>query len=119
MNRLLIFSLLGVGMTAIVGCSNNTESIKSNDLYVKVPEKNMRSYCKREVMKEFGYHQNSIFLYPLKYKKGAKLVYGKYRVDNMNLNEFVCIFNSNDTYAGIKMEYSHVKNELCYSNIIR
>ena len=115
----ITYLLLGLSLSFIVSCSSNTESIRSNDIYTKIPEGKMVKFCRNKIMKEFGYSRNSIFLNPVEYKKGAKLVYGKYQVDNKNMDEFVCIFNSNDTYAGIKMRYSHIKNELCYPKIIR
>ena len=113
MNKILNLLLAALLMLAVVGCAN-TESIPSNDFYTTISEKKMPYYCKREIAKEFGIYSGDIYLYPVEYEKGAKIIYGKYRVDQYNLEEFACIFNGDDTYAGIKMRYTNVKNELCY-----
>jgi len=114
MRKIVLYLLISLSLTFIISCSSHTESIRSNDIYTKIPENKMVKYCRNKIIKEFGYSRDSVFLHPLTYEKGAKLVYGKYQVDSKNIDEFVCIFNSNDTYAGIKMRYSHIKNELCY-----
>jgi len=119
MRKIVLYLLISLNLLFLISCSSNTESIRSKDIYTKIPEGKMVKFCRNKIIEEFGYSRDSVFLHPLEYKKGAKLVYGKYQVDNKNMDEFVCIFNSNDTYAGIKMRYSHIKNELCYPKIIR
>lgn len=112
--KIFVLPLVVFVMVGVVGCTD-TESIPSNDLYRVIPEKSMPSYCKREVAAHFGTYSGNIFIYPIEYEKGAKLIYGKYRVDGNNLKEFVCIFNIDDTYAGIKVQNSKIKTKLCYA----
>ena len=100
-------------MAGIVGCAD-TESIPSDDLYTTVSEKKMPYYCKREVAKELGIYSGDIYLYPIVHERGAKVIRGRYSVDSTHLKEFACIFNNNDTFAGIKMQHSNKKNILCY-----
>jgi hypothetical protein len=100
-------------MLGIVGCAD-VESIPSGDHYSIISEKRMPEYCKREVSKEFGVSRNEIYLYPIEYQRSAKVIYGRYSIDSKNLEEFACVFNPDDTYAGIKMQHSRVKNALCY-----
>ncbi|SFZ98532.1 hypothetical protein MNB_SV-5-1515 [hydrothermal vent metagenome] len=111
--KISIFTLITSVVVVISGCKD-VESVPSNDLYRVISEKNMPSYCKHDVAKYFGTYSGNIFLYPIEYSKGAKLIYGKYRVDSENLKRFVCVFNPNDTYAGIKIENSQVSTKLCY-----
>ena len=100
-------------MFAMVGCTDG-ESIAGPNMNKTVSEKNMPSFCKREVAKELGVYAGNLYIYPtIEYKRGAKLVYGRYSVDSHALKEFACIFNNNDTYAGIKMHHSNIKHKLC------
>jgi len=115
MNKIYTIALVAFSMAGIIGCAD-TESIPSNDLYRTVAERNMPEYCKHQVAKEFGIYSGEIYLYPIEFSKGAKIIYGKYSVDSRHLKEFACIFNNNDTYAGIKMQHSNKKNKLCYGN---
>ena len=102
-----------LSMVGFIGCAN-TESIPSDDLYSVISERRMPEYCRQKVAAEFGYYANDIFLHPIEYDKGTKLIYGKYRVGEKDLKEFVCIFNADDSYAGIKLRHSNVSSELCY-----
>ena len=113
MYKILTLPFMAFTMVGIVGCAD-TESIPSGDLYTTVSEKKMPYYCKREVAKEFGIYSEDIYLYPIVHEKGAKVIRGRYSVDSTHLKEFACIFNSNDTYAGIKVVHSNKKNKLCY-----
>jgi len=113
MKKTITLSLLTFSIAGIIGCAN-TESIPSDNLYTTVSEKKMPAYCKHEVGKAFGIYPEYIYLYPLEYHRGAKIIYGRYREDSTHLKEFACIFNDNDTYAGIKMQHSNVRNKLCY-----
>ncbi len=106
----MVFSIAG-----LVGCAD-TESIPSNELYKTVSEKNMPNHCKKQVSKEFGIYSGDIYLYPMEHKKGAKIIYGRYSIDSNHLKEFACVYNNNDTYAGIKMQHSNVRNTLCYGD---
>ena len=115
MNKILTFALATFSMAGIVGCAN-TESIPSNDLYIRISEKKMPNYCRKEVAKEFGIYSGDLYLYPIEFDKGAKLIYGKYSEGGKSLKEFVCIFNADDTFAGIKMQHSNVKHKLCYGD---
>ena len=115
MHKMLTLPILAFSMAGIVGCAD-TESIPSDDLYTTVSEKKMPYYCKREVAKKFGIYSGDIYLYPIEYERGAKVIYGRYSVDSTHLKEFACVFNADDTYAGIKMQHSNVKNTLCYGD---
>ena len=115
MNKLLTFSLIAVVMAGIVGCAD-IESIPSDDHYTIISEKRMPAYCMREVSKEFGISRNEIYLYPIEYQRSAKVIYGSYSIDSKNLEEFACVFNPDDTYAGIRMRHLKAKNILCYPN---
>ncbi len=114
MNKILALPLLAICTFGILGCTD-VQSIPSSNLYITVSEKNMPYYCKQQIAKYSGVFENEIQLYPVEYEKGLKVVYGKYSVDSKNIKEFVCIFNGNDTYAGIKMEGKSVSNKLCYT----
>jgi hypothetical protein len=102
-------------MVGIIGCAD-VESIPSDDHYTIISEKRMPAYCKREVSKELGVYMDDIYIYPIEYQRSAKVIYGKYSIDEKNLKEFACVFNPDDTYAGIKMQHSNVKNTLCYTD---
>ena len=109
MNKLLNVSLIVFSIAGLVGCAD-TESIPSNRLFKTVSEKNMPYHCRQEVSKELGVYSGNIYLYPIEHSRGAKIIYGKYSEDSRHLKEFACIYNNNDTYAGIKMQHSNVKN---------
>ena len=113
MKKIYMLPILAFAMLGMVGCAD-TESIPSDNLYRTVSEKNMPQYCKRQVAKAFGIYSGDIYTYPIEYSRGAKIIYGKYSEDSSHLKEFACIFNNNDTFAGIKMQHSNVKNVLCY-----
>ena len=113
MKKMLTLMLMLLSIAVLIGCADN-ESIPSDDLYTIVSEKKMPYYCKKAVAKEFGLYAADIYLYPLEYKRGAKIIYGKYSEDSTHLKEFACLFNADDTFAGIKMQHSNVKNVLCY-----
>ena len=112
MNKIVTLPFMVFSMLGIVGCVDS-ESIPSEDLYTTISEKKMPYYCKREVAKKLGIYTGDIYLYPLEYHRGAKIIYGRYSVDSNNLKEFACLFNADDTYAGIKMQHSHVRNTVC------
>lgn len=114
MKKQLILPLLALTAVMISGCTDNEDSIPSDDLYSTVSERNMPQYCKQKVANEYGIYAGDIYLYPVVYERGAKVIRGRYSVDSTHLKEFACIFNNNDTYAGIKMLHSNVKNKLCY-----
>jgi len=114
MNKQLFLPLMVLTAVVIVGCTDNEDSIPSDDLYSTISERNMPRYCKHQVAKEYGLYESDIFLYPIEYDRGAKVLYGKYSVDSTHLKEFACIFNNNDTFAGIKMVHSNKSNILCY-----
>jgi len=114
-NQLLLLLMLLPAVT-IVGCTNNEDSIPSDDLYSTVSERNMPQYCKHKVAKEYGLYSGDIYLYPIEYERGAKIIRGRYSEDSRHIKEFACIFNNNDTYAGIKMLHSNKKNILCYGD---
>ena len=113
MKKVYMLPILAFTMLGMVGCAD-TESIPSDNLYRTIPEKNMPQYCKRQVAKAFDVYSGDIYLYPIEYHRGAKIIYGKYSEDSRHLKEFACIFNNNDTFAGIKMQHRNVKNILCY-----
>ncbi len=113
MKKMLTVSLAGIAMLLMSGCAD-VESIGSDDLYTVVSEKKMPEYCRYKVAKEFNIYSADIYLYPIEYHRGAKIIYGRYSVDSKHLKEFACVFNADDTYAGIKMQHSNVKNTLCY-----
>jgi hypothetical protein len=115
MNKILTFAVAAFSMAGIVGCAN-TESIPSDNMYSIISEKNMPHYCRKAVSKEFGMPAADLFLYPIEFDKGAKLIYGKYSEGAKSLKEFVCVFNADDTFAGIKMQHSNVSNKLCYGD---
>ena len=115
MKKTITVPLLLLTTMGIVGCAD-TESIPSDDIYTTVSEKKMPYYCKREIAKEFGIYSGDIYLYPVEYKRGEKIIYGRYSEDSTHLKEFACIFNADDTYAGIKMQHTNVKNILCYGD---
>jgi len=115
MNKAVTFAVMGLAVAGIAGCAD-TESIPSDDLYKIVSEKRMPYYCKQEVSRKFGIYAEDIYLYPMEYHRGAKIIYGKYSEDSSHLKEFACIFNADDTFAGIKMQHSNVKNKLCYTD---
>jgi len=104
---------MALTVVMIAGCTNNEDSIPSDDLYRTISEKNMPKYCKHQVSKEYGIYSGDIYLYPVEYERGAKVIRGRYSVDSTHLKEFACIFNDNDTYAGLKMVHSNKKNKLC------
>ena len=114
MNKSVTFALTGILIVAITGCAD-TESIPSNNYYEAISEKRMPYYCKQEVSRQFGIYSGDIYLYPIEYHRGAKVVYGKYSEDSTHLKEFACVFNGDDTFAGIKMQHSNLKNKLCYA----
>ena len=116
MNKQLILPIMALAAVTLIGCTDYQESIPSDNLYKTVSEKNMPQYCKHEISKEFGIYSGEIYTYPVEYERGAKVVRGRYSVDSTHLKEFACIFNDNDTYAGIKMVHSNKKNILCYGN---
>ncbi len=113
MNKAVTFALIGLGIAGITGCAD-TESIPSDNYYQTISEKRMPYYCKQEVARKFGIYAEDIYLFPIEYDRGAKIIYGKYSEDSMHLKEFACIFNPDDTYAGIKMQHTNLKNKLCY-----
>ena len=115
MKKTITVPLLLLTTMGIVGCAD-TESLPSDDIYTTVSEKKMPYYCKREITKEFGIYSGDIYLYSVEYKKGAKIIYGRYSEDSTHIKEFACIFNPDDTYAGIKMQHRNVKNILCYGD---
>ena len=115
MNKIVTLPLMVFSMVGIVGCADS-ESIPSEDLYTTISEKKMPYYCKREVAKKLGIYAENIYLYPLEHSRGVKIIYGRYSVDSNNLKEFACVFNADDTYAGIKMQHSNVKNTVCYKD---
>ncbi len=114
MKKELILLLMALGVLTISGCTNNEESLPSNDMYTSISERNMPSYCRQQVSKEYGIYAGDIYLYPLKYEKGAKIIRGRYSIDSTHLEEFACIFNNNNTFAGINMVHRNVKNTLYY-----
>ena len=116
MNKQLILPLMALVGVTIVGCTANEDSIRSHDLYNSVSERNMPQYCRNEISKEYGIYSGDIYLYPVEYERGAKIIRGRYSEDSRHLKEFACIFNNNDTYAGIKMLHSNKKNKPCYGN---
>ena len=113
MNKQLILPLIALSALSIVGCTGNEDSIPSYDLYNTISEKNMPAYCKHELNKEYGIYSSEIYTYPIEYERGAKVIRGRYSVDSTHLKEFACIFNNNDTYAGIKMLHSNKRNKVC------
>jgi len=113
MNKRFTLPLMAFALLGMVGCTD-TESIPSDNLYTTVSEKKMPYYCKHEISKEFGIYSGDIYLYPIAHERGARIIRGRYREDGYHLKEFACIFNNNDTYAGIKMQHSNIKNTLCY-----
>ena len=115
MKKTITVPLLLLTTMGIVGCAD-TESIPSDDIHTTVSEKKMPYYCKREIAKEFGIYSGDIYLYPIEHKRGAKIIYGRYSEDSTHIKEFACIFNPDDTYAGIKMQHTNVKNILCYGD---
>ena len=117
MKKRLFLPLMVFTALIIIGCTDNEDSIPSQDLYSTVAERNMPRYCKQQVSHEYGIYTGDIYLYPVAYERGAKVLYGRYSVDSRHLKEFACIFNNNDTYAGIKMVHSNVKNKLCYGGL--
>ncbi len=115
MKKILSSSLILLAMLGMVACTDS-ESIPSNNLYKSVSEKNMPAYCKHEAARELGVYSSDLYLYPIEYNKGAKIIYGRYSVDNTHLEEFACIFNNNDTFAGLKINHRNVKNKLCIAD---
>ncbi len=115
MNKILALPLLLAFALGMSGCSSSGQSIRSDNLYITVSEKQMPYYCKKEIAKYSGVFESEIQLYPMEYEKGLKVIYGKYSADSNNIKEFVCLFNGNDTYAGIKMDNKEVSNRLCYT----
>jgi len=113
MNRTITLTLLVFSIAIMTGCTD-TESIPSDDIYTSIAEKKMPYYCKHKIAKEFGIYSEDIYLYPVVYERGAKIIRGRYRLNSNHLYEFACIFNNNDTFAGIKMNNANVRNELCY-----
>ena len=114
MKKTITLPLLALSAIIFVGCTDTAESIPSDDLYTRISEKKMPYYCKREVSKEFGIYSGDIYLYPVAYERGAKIIRGRCHVDSTHMKEFACIFNDNDTFAGIKMQHSNIRNTLCY-----
>ena len=113
MMKTLMLPLTILSLAALMGCTN-VDSIPSDDMYTVVSEKKMPEYCRRAVAKELGIYRQDIFIFPVEFKKGSKVVYGKYSVSKDHLKEFVCVFNADDTFAGIKMRHTDLPNELCY-----
>jgi len=115
MNKTVTFALMTLGIAGITGCAD-TESIPSDNYYETISEKRMPYYCKQEVARKFGIYSGDIYLFPIEFHRGAKIIYGKYSEDSTHLKEFACVFNADDTYAGIKMQHSNLKNKLCYTD---
>ncbi len=116
MNKNLTVPLFALGMLSMTAC-NNTQSIRSDDMYTVISEKRMPYYCRQEAAKHFGLYPEDIFTYPLMHDSGTKLIYGRYRAGHKDLKEFVCIFNADDTYAGLKIRNSFLKSKLCEAGI--
>jgi len=113
MNKRFTLPLMAFSLLGIVGCTDS-ESIPSDNLYTPISEQKMPYYCKHKIAEEFGLYSGDLYLYPVSYERGAKIIRGRYSVDGHNLKEFACFFNNNDTFAGMKMQNSNVKNTLCY-----
>ena len=113
MKKIFTLPLVAFSILVLTGCVDS-ESIPSDNLYSPVAERNMPAYCKSHIAKEFGIYSGDIYTYPIEYKRGAKIIYGRYSEDSTHLKEFACLFNNNNTYAGIKMEHRNVKNSTCY-----
>ena len=113
MNKRFTLPLMAFAVLGMVGCTDE-ESIPSDNLYRTVSEKKMPYYCKHKIANEIGVYPGDIYLYPIAYERGAKIIRGRYSIDSNNLKEFACIFNDNDTFAGIKIVDSNVRNTLCY-----
>jgi len=114
MKKIFTLPLLAFTLVSLTGCADS-ESIPSDDIYSTIAERNMPAYCKQQVAKEFGIYAGDIYTYPIEYNRGAKIIYGKYSEDSNHLKEFACVFNNNDSFAGIKMQHSNVRNVLCYT----